>query len=344
MSQLSALWRHPKEKQNILQNPAVQFATAMIPGVGPILSAAEGAGGSALAGGNLGQDFMGGLSGLGAGSLGKGAMSLFGGGNPLSSLGSIFGGGSGGSSPFTSSMNPFSLFGGGGSGGTSSGGSSNPFTSLLGGQSGFANTSSGGNSSGNKNWWESLLGGNSGIFPGGNAQGLLGLGLPFFGNMAAPKVQAPDYMNSPNVQALQNFKPGNSISPEYQTMIQNNTNKLRDQRVRELQGLYRSARPGTDYLTDTNYQRDLGNIETDVQNNMTDELAKAEGQFSGQDQERLTNLAQLDIFQIMTQTGMSAQEANDFKQMFSNVGNMFLTNATRDPNQMSNLMSLFGGA
>ena len=76
---------------------------------------------------------------------------------------------------------------------------------------------------------------------------------------------------------------------------------------------------------------------------MTDELAKAEATFSGQEQEKLAQLAQMDIYSIMAQTGLEAQEAQQFKEMFSNVGNMFLTNATRDPNDMSSLMRLFGG-
>jgi len=80
-----------------------------------------------------------------------------------------------------------------------------------------------------------------------------------------------------------------------------------------------------------------------VQDNLTDELAKAEGQFSQQEQQRLSELAQMDIYKIMADTGLSAQEAQQFKEMFSNVGNTFLTNATRNPNDLSSIMSLFGG-
>jgi len=171
----------------------------------------------------------------------------------------------------------------------------------------------------------------SGLFPGGTGQGIAGIAAPFIGNMFAPKVKTPDISSLQGVQNLQNFRPGNSVSPAYQTMLQNNTDRLREKRTRDLQALYRSARPGTDYLTDTNYQRDLAEMERGVQSQMADDLASAEGQFSQQEQSRLTDLAQLDISQIMMQTGLDAQEANDFKQMFSNVGNMFLTNATRKP-------------
>lgn len=191
-------------------------------------------------------------------------------------------------------------------------------------------------SSGGSDWMSNL-------FPGGKTAGIAGLMAPAIGNMFAPKVKdIPDFNSLPSVQAMQNFRPGKSVSPEYQKMIQSNVNQLRDQKVRELQALYHNARPGTDYLTDTNYQRDLALLDQGIQDNLTDELAKAESTFSGQEQERLSQLAQLDIYQIMAQTGISAQEASDFKEMFSNVGNTFLTRATRNPNEMSDIMSLFG--
>lgn len=181
------------------------------------------------------------------------------------------------------------------------------------------------------------------IFPGGKAAGIAGLAAPAIGNMFASKSpNIPNIGGLESVQAMKNFRPGQSISPQYQQMIQNNVGQLRDQRKRELQALYHNARPGTDYLTDTNYQRDLALLEQGVQNNLTDELTRAEATFSSQEQDRLSQIAQMDIYQIMAQTGLDAQEANDFKQMFSNVGNMFLTNATRNPNDMSNLMKLFG--
>ena len=182
------------------------------------------------------------------------------------------------------------------------------------------------------------------LFPGGSAQGIAGLAAPLLGDMFAPKTpDIPDFGSLGSVQAMQNFRPGNSVSPEYQTMIQNNVKQLREQKVRELQALYHNARPGTDYLTDTNYQRDLALLDQGIQENLTNDLTQAEATFSAQEQDRLSQLAQMDIYQIMAQTGMQAQEAQQFKEMFGNVGNMFLTNATRKPDDMSSLMSLFGG-
>jgi len=180
------------------------------------------------------------------------------------------------------------------------------------------------------------------LFPGGTASGIAGLAIPAIGNMFAPEVkELPEFNSLSSVQAMQNFRPGNSMSPEYRTMLQHETDRMKDQKVKELQALYRNARPGTDYLTDTNYQSDLSRINRETEEVMADNLARAEGQFSQQEQERLSQLANLDIYSIMAQTGLSAQEADNFKQMFSDVGNMFLTNATRQPE--TDLMSLFGG-
>ena len=179
--------------------------------------------------------------------------------------------------------------------------------------------------SGKKSFLESL-------FPGGTAQGMAGLAAPLLGDMFAPKSPSiPDINSLSSVQALQGFKPGNSVSPEYQQMLQRNTQQLRDTKVRELQALYHNARPGTDYLTDSSYQRDLANLDKGIQDNLTDELTKAESTFSTQEQDRLSQIAQMDIYSIMAQTGLEAQEAQQFKEMFGNVGNMFLTNATSDP-------------
>jgi len=188
--------------------------------------------------------------------------------------------------------------------------------------------STGSNSFMDSGWMKSL-------FPGGTASGIAGIAAPLIGNMFAPKVKTPEIKATPNVQALQNFRPGNSVSPEYQTMLNNNIDRLRNKRIQDLQATYRSARPGTDYLTDTNYQRDLAEIERSVQTQLSDDLASAEGTFSAQEQNRLSELAQLDVAQLMMQYGLDAEEANNFKQMFSNVGNMFLTRATRDPNEFS---------
>ena len=283
------------------------------------LSSLFGGLGSALSG--AGSSIMGGL-----GKIAQPIMSMFsGGGSGGNLLGSLFGGGGGGSqAPATSgAQNMFSQVGGPNSFMPSTSSVSIP---------GFSSNSSGKKKSG-------FL---DNLFPGGSAQGIAGLAAPLLGNIFAPKSPSAPNLNSlSSVQALQNFRPGNSVSPEYQDMIQRNTGKLRETKVRELQQLYHNARPGTDYLSDSAYQRDLANLDKGIQDNMADELTQAESTFSQQEQDRLSQLAQMDIYSIMAQTGMEAQEAEQFKEMFSNVGSMFLTNATKKPGFDMN--SLFGG-
>ena len=304
--------------------------------------------------GNFLSSLFGGIKNLfgGAGQAAQGAgKSIMGAGqalaNPIS--GAVNAGSKVGQNLFGSNFNPMSMFGGGQK--QSTPGLSLPMLGALPGQrmGAMGSPAMSGISTGNgtpgfendtnpnkKNDWLSQL------FPGGTASGIAGLAAPMLGNMFAPKTpDIPDFGGLSSVQAMQNFRPGNSVSPEYQKMIQNNVSQLREQKVRELQALYHNARPGTDYLTDTNYQRDLALLDQGVQDNLTDELAKAEGTFSAQEQDRLSQLAQMDIYSIMAQTGMKSQEAQQFKEMFSNVGNAFLTNATRDPNDMNNLMELF---
>ena len=275
------------------------FLSSIFNGLGSLISGAGSSIGSFLGGGG-GSNLLGGIS------------NLFGGGNQQPAVRQA----SGNTVPFAQQKNPGQF-------------RNSPYVS--GGQlPGFASTSKNGNKP------KGLL---DNIFPGGSTQGMAGLAIPALGNLFAPKSpNIPDLNSLGSVQALSSFRPGNSISPEYKTMLDNNNNRLRDQRVRDLQATYRSARPGTDYLTDTNYQRDLSEIERQVQSQSADDLARAEGTFSSQEQERLSRLAEMDIYSIMAQTGLDAQEANDFKEMFANVGNMFLTGATRK----SSPLDMFG--
>lgn len=276
-------------------------------------------GGAAQGAGNL-------LGGVGnaIGGAAKSAGSLFGGSNPMSMSG---GGQSQAAAPAISgAKNMTNAIG--------APGAFMPSKSMAGSLPGFSSTSS-------PNKQKGIL---DQLFPGGSTPGIAGLAAPAIGNLFAPKTpNIPNFGDLSSVQAMQNFRPGNSTSPEYQKMIQDNVGQLRDQQIRELQATYHNARPGTDYTTDSNYQRDLALLNQNSQDSLTDELAKAEGTFSSQEQDRLSQLAQMDIYSIMAQTGMKSQEAQQFKEMFGNIGNTFLTQATKKPDDLSSIMALFGG-
>ena len=273
---------------------------------------------------------------------GKGLMSGAGGGsNPLSSIMNMFGGGGSTGATKTPATSPMQATG---YGQLSKQALQNspyqmnamPFSSPSGG--GVGNNSAPTNDK-KKNPFSSIM---DQLFPGGTASGIAGMALPMIGDMFAPDTkEMPDFNSLSSVQSLQNFRPGNSISPEYRTMLQHETDRMKDQKVKNLQNLYHNARPGTDYLTDSNYQSDLAKLNMETETTMADNLARAEGQFSAEEQQKLSELAQLDISSIAYQTGLSYQEADNFKQMFSDIGNTFMTNATRKPG--TDLMSLFGG-
>lgn len=77
----------------VASNPIVQTASAFIPGVGPLITAGEGAlGGLLKPGGNIGSALTGGLQGAAAGALGGGIRKL-GTGILTSGIGSVLGGG-----------------------------------------------------------------------------------------------------------------------------------------------------------------------------------------------------------------------------------------------------------
>lgn len=169
-----------------------------------------------------------------------------------------------------------------------------------------------------------------------------GAGINLAGNMFAPKVNVPNIKDSSNYQALQNFK-GGKLPPDVEDMIRRNHAKLADEEQRKMDALYHSARPGTDLLTDSSYIRDNTNLHAGLEERLMDDLAKAGMQYSGQEQDRLSSLANADVAQIMLETGMSAQEAEQFKNSFSNIGSMLMQNAMPQQYGMDWLAKLFGG-
>jgi len=176
------------------------------------------------------------------------------------------------------------------------------------------------------------------MFKGVNLPQLgIGAGINLVGNMMAPKVKTPNIQSSSNYQALQNFKGG--LAPGMEDAINRNLDIQQQASEKQLRDVYKNVRPGTDYTTDSSYQRDLANLQRSNQLNRADAIAQAGNQYSTQEQSRLAELANADVAQIMLETGMNAQEAEQFKQSFSNIGSQFISNAI--PQQQGNLMELF---
>lgn len=174
----------------------------------------------------------------------------------------------------------------------------------------------------------------SGVNPG---QLALGAGINLAGDIFSPKVKTPNIQDSASYQAMQNFKGG--LAPGMEDAINRNLAIKNEEELRNLRNVYKNVRPGTDYTTDSAYQRDAANLQRTQALNNADALAMAGNQYSSAEMNRLSQLANADLTQIMLETGMSAQEAEQFKKSFSNIGSQLISNAI--PQQQGNLMEIF---
>jgi hypothetical protein len=187
------------------------------------------------------------------------------------------------------------------------------------------------------------------IFPGGKSSGMAGLASMAAGQLFAPKTpKVPNFTDLSSVKALQSFQPTNfkPMDPNLESSINRGLDIEHGRQLKQLQDVYRNARPGTDYTTDSAYQRDLNNLNSSQALNRSDSMAKANVQWmqtqlqaSQQEMSKLSEIAQTDIAGIMAQLGMSAQEAENFKKMFSDVGTMFLNKGI---NKNQSILDLFG--
>ncbi len=248
--------------------------------------------------GNAGQGLMGMFGGGGQG--GGGARQAYGNTVPMAQQ---FGGGALSHSPYQPGAGTFNPGGGAG-----------------------RNTSSGVQQGGGANFMGNMFGGGAGGNIGAGA-GIMGLGQLMGGHTKIPS------FNTPQVQAFQQFNPQNfqTINPAMQKSIQDTLNIQNEQQTRNLRDVYKSARPGTDYTTDSAYQRDIANLQRNQGMTGADAMAQAQAQFNQQQlqanqqqQQQLGDLAQLSIGEIMAHTGMQAAEAQQLKNMFSGVGGMFI--------------------
>ena len=180
------------------------------------------------------------------------------------------------------------------------------------------------------------------LFKGGNpGQAMLGLGANLAGQAFSPKVNMPDMGSLESVQNLRNFQ-GATLPRNVEDSINRSVDIQHEQEMRRLRDVYKNARPGTDYLTDSAYQRDLANLQRQQTLNRADAQANALGQFNQQEMQHLSEVAQMDIYSIMVKLGMDAQEAEQFKQTFSNIGTPLLQSGLGL--DQFNLGSLLGSA
>ena len=182
----------------------------------------------------------------------------------------------------------------------------------------------------------------SGFNPMATGLGLMGASQAFGGQTKLPSFQTPQ------MQQFQNFNPQNfqTMNPAMQKSIQDTLNIQNEQSTRNLRDTYQSARPGTDYTTDSAYQRDLANLQRSQSQNASDMMAQAQMGFNSQQlQANQQQLGQLEsgagnsVNEIMAKAGLHSQQQQQFKNMLSGLGGSFV-NKGLWPNGM---MGQFGG-
>jgi len=170
-----------------------------------------------------------------------------------------------------------------------------------------------------------------------------GLGAMGLGQMFSPKLQTPNFGGMQSVQNLQNFQNSpHPLDPAIQQSIQNSANIQNEQQLRNLRDTYKNARPGTDYTTDSAYQRDLANLNRQMSMNTNDSLANASLQSNQQQLGNMTNLANLDVGGAEQQYAQQAAQKQNFNNTFGNIGSMFLQKGLGMPNYGS-LFNMFTG-
>lgn len=164
-----------------------------------------------------------------------------------------------------------------------------------------------------------------------------GLGVMGLGQMMQPNVKMPDFQSMPQVQALNNWQneANHPMDPNVQQAMQNSINIQNEQQLRNLRDVYKNLRPGTDYTTDSNYQRDLGNLNRQMATQSADAMAGQQFNSNQQQLGNLTNMAQLGVGQGMGNAALQAQKGQQQNQMFGNIGSMFLQRGLGMPNYMS---------
>ena len=163
--------------------------------------------------------------------------------------------------------------------------------------------------------------------------GMGGLGIMGLGQMMNKKTSMPNPYEDQSVQQLMNWNNSAShpMDPNVQQAMQNSLNIQNEQQLRNLRDTYKNLRPGTDYTTDSAYQRDLSNLNRTMATQGADAMAGAQFQSNQQQIGNLSNMANLGVGTKMGQAGLDAQRQQQQNEMFGNLGSMFLQKGIGQP-------------
>jgi len=165
-------------------------------------------------------------------------------------------------------------------------------------------------------------------------QAALGGGLLGLGQLLNKDVTLPDFWSDRGVQDLSNWSKSAShpLDPNVQQLIQNNNSINRRNEVERLNNLYKNMRPGTDYLSDSNYQRDYADLTRKLSLNEADTLAVPQLESNRQNIGIMSNLAEGSIGQGRAQGLLDTQKQSNQNKLFGDLGSAFLQGSMQKPN------------
>jgi len=172
--------------------------------------------------------------------------------------------------------------------------------------------------------------------PGGFDAGKLamGAGLEGIGQFGIQTPNMPDINELPSVQALRNFNFNSvgELDPALEQAINNDFQRIEDKEYQAFVARYKSLRPGADIESDSNFKRDLMELQRMQGARRADALAKYRFemisknlQLSQAELAQLQDMANLDIEMIMGQMGLDYASAQKFKDTFSQIGDTLIS-------------------
>lgn len=155
----------------------------------------------------------------------------------------------------------------------------------------------------------------------------LGLGAMGLGELFGGHTKAPN-LNTQQVQNYQNFTQNPPALPQG---MQDEINKSLDindeQQNRNLRDVYKNLRPGTDYTTDSAYQRDNANLQRNLSSNRANAMMGPTLQYLQPQQQGLADQAEMSMYEPMLKAGMQSQQQAGTKQTFGNIGTLLMQKA-----------------
>ena len=165
-------------------------------------------------------------------------------------------------------------------------------------------------------------------------QTLLGAGLEGMGQFGIQTPNMPDINELPSVQALRqfNFNSVGELDPALEQAINNDFQRIEDKETQDMIARYKSLRPGADIESDSNFKRDLMELQRMQGQRRADAMAKYRFQMIQQNLQmsqaelaQMQDMAQMDIQMIMGQMGLDYADAQKFKDTFSRLGDTMIT-------------------